>query len=281
MGPAVPELVVGGREIPLGGSTFRIRLLLAADLTDSLEVSLAGSGPASSSVRAGEPVLFRLGGRVRFRGLVERATAALDARLGASAGFQARPEWFGRAASLPREEEYFQVTDSEVAARIADALGLEARIEATSRVHARLLRRGDPLEFLRERARCSGLVLGIREGLIHFTRKLPGTGGAVLPDPSRTGSSRIGSFELGPHSPVRSLRVSRWAEGRTGIIALGEDPGISPLDRLRLLGLGSDYDGHYRVARVRIDSEPGQTACEVFWLDEGMDPALARMENAP
>ncbi len=262
---ALPELNVGGRLIPLAGTACHLDVLLAADQPDRLEASFSGRSLPASLAEAGETVLFRLRDRERFRGRVTRLVTSVDSCRVSTVGFTAHPEWFGLAAALSREEEYFHVTDAEVAARIADALRLEGRIDPTHQLHARLLRQGKPWEFLRARALVSGRIAAISGGRLFFTRGFPG--GTPV-------------WEIGPQSKVLSLRASRYANGRSGWISLRGDPGISPLDRLRLQGFDSACDGFYRAAQVRIRFQRRWISSEVLWQEEGWNLARTSCEEA-
>ncbi len=255
----VPELAIGDRVIPLRGRAFRLEAVLAAGAADSLDVALGVEGAAEIPGRPGEPAVLRLAGEDRFRGSVERASILSGPREGTVLEVAARASWIGRARALPLEEEYREVTDAEVAARIADALGLAGRIDPTPEVHRRLERRGDPLAFLLGRARAAGRLAGIAAGGLHFSARLPA--GAV--------------HEVGPHVPVLAFRASERAGGRSGTVVLAGDPGVSPLDRLRLPGLGPASGGVLRVSRVRIRMGPLGFSVEVSWVEEGADLALA------
>jgi hypothetical protein len=260
-----PELFVGGRSVCLSGQE-RLEALLGADLPDRLTFEWLPGAPGAVAVEAGETVALLIGGSERFRGRVERT----DEVFGSAAGplrFTARPEWSIRAAALPFEEEYAEATDSEAAARLADALGLRARIEPTLRVHRSLLRRGDPIEFLKLRGLASGRLFALGRGNLHFASSLPAD------TPVRA---------VGRGSPIVSSEALKRAEGRRGSFILAGGMAVFPLDRLRLAGFGPAQDGLQRVARVRIAWGSRGIATEVLWIEDERDlPRLSEEDLQP
>jgi hypothetical protein len=155
------------------------------------------------------------------------------------------------------------VSDSEVAARLADALGLAARIEPSSAVHRRLSREGDPLPFLFRRARACGRIAAITSGCLHFA--------------STIASGRF--RELAPGPRIRSLSISAGASGRRGSLVVLGLLDLAPLDRLLLWGFGGGGDGLFRVARARIGFVSGNATTEVTCIEKDEDLAFLREEG--
>jgi hypothetical protein len=258
-----PELTIGDRRIPLAGKSFRLEAVLAAAAADALRVVVEAEESPRFPARVGETAVLRLDGEERFRGIVARATARCASAEGPVVEIEARAGWHERARALPVEEEYREVTDSEAAARIADQLGLAARIEPTSEVHRRLRRRGDPLEFLIERGRPARRLVAVAGGTLHFSSALP-------PGPLE---------EVGPSAPVLAYRAERGPGGRSGTVALAGLAGISPLDRLRLPALGPACEGLLRVRRVVIRLDPRGFSVEVSWVEEGADLCMSALPS--
>lgn len=76
-------------------------------------------------------------------------------------------------------EAYLDVTDSDLATRIANEAGLRAQVDPTSEVHAYVLQRNQThMEFLSERARRIGYELFVEDRTLHFRR--PPRGSAAL-----------------------------------------------------------------------------------------------------
>lgn len=75
-----------------------------------------------------------------------------------------------RLAREPRSRSFQQVTDADVATRIAEEHGLRAEVSATAEVHPYLLQAGQTdLAFLRHRARHVGFSLWVTDDVLHFT----------------------------------------------------------------------------------------------------------------
>lgn len=69
----------------------------------------------------------------------------------------------------PRSRSFQQVTDADVATRIAGEHGLRAEVDPTSEVHPYLLQAGQTdLAFLRQRADHVGFSLWVSDGVLHF-----------------------------------------------------------------------------------------------------------------
>jgi len=68
-------------------------------------------------------------------------------------------------------QAYQQVTDSDLAERIAQDAGLRAHVEATSQVHRHVVQRNQThMEFLAERARRIGYEFYVEDRTLHFCR---------------------------------------------------------------------------------------------------------------
>ena len=256
-----PELTIGDRRIPLEGTSFRLEAVLSAAAADLLVVVVEGEDIPRFPAGAGERAVLRLDGEERFRGVVERAAVRFAPAEGPVVEIEARAGWHERARELAAEEEYREMTDSEVAARIADRLGLAASIESTSEVHRRIRRRGDPLGFLIERGRASRRLAAVAGGTLHFSSALP----------------RGPIEEVGPSTPVLAYRAEQWPGGRGGSVVLAGLAVVSPLDRLQLPELGPACEGLLRVHRVGIRLDPLDFSVEVSWVEEGLDLGRAAL----
>lgn len=252
------EIAFGTRPPLAAGSILSLEGLLAADTADRLEVRAVDGKDAPA---AGDPMVLRLDGLEWFRGRVERTTRLADAAHGPRLLMTARSEWAARAEELPPAEEYFQVTDAEAAARLADALGLEAAIDPTARVHGRLMRAGDPLAFLRARGMTCGRQVAVAGGRLHFRAALP----------------RMPVRDLPPGAALLALRTTELSQGACGAFTLAGLEPYFPLERVRLGVLG-DAEVR-RVVRVSLRAGAGGLATEVVWVQEGVDPARAAAES--
>jgi hypothetical protein len=263
MGRYFPELTIGGRHMHLEEKAFAIESILTADVGDLLKFRAQSERPQSIASAAGEEVILWVGAEERFHGRVERIETSFGPG-GRSAGFLARSEWLERAERLPLEEEYREVTEAEVAARIADALGLEGRIEEAGQVRELLIRRGDPIEFLCRLAGATGRFVAVAAGCLHFASKLP--------------AARL--HEIGPEHRLVSFQAISSADGLSGSITIDGDPGIRPLDRFLLPdALGADLPGRpqlsgtpsgaLRATRVRLVIGGGGIVTEVTFASEG------------
>jgi hypothetical protein len=158
-------------------------------------------------------------------------------------------------AARPRER-YYQVTDAELAGRIASELELVAVVDPESEVHAWVDREGDPLHFLRGRARRAGRHFGVSGGKLFFTRAVP-------PPPDAT--AVIGPLDL--------VALEVWAGGaggRGGKLEAAGDADWQPLRQFQLRGAG-EMDGGYRAVRCAhvLDGSGCRTVVE--FLEEGLD----------
>ncbi len=246
------HLTVGGRDVDLSPrrrleAVFDAAAPSSVCITEgSVRITEASREPQG---RIGEDVVLSWAREERFRGRTDRVSVAA----GFSATMTAREEWADRALRLPPEEEYRESTDAEVTARIADALGLAARIDATEEVHRALTRRGDPIAFLGERARASGRRFALAERTLHFARSLPADG------PVR---------ELEPGARVLSFESTEWRGGGGGSIAVEGFPGIFPLDFLILRGRAAENSVARRVSRVELTWDGRRMATRISWIRE-------------
>jgi len=269
VGGAPFDLLRGGA--PIGGLIIRsVELFLAVDRPDRLEVRYSLSRCVRG--REAEPeVLFdrgcrlqaRLGGRTSFDGSVERTSAGFDARDGAWCSFVAYAHYQELRARVP-EGPYVQVTDSALAGEIARSLGLVPRVEPTTAIHDRIRIAGDPLRFLRRRARACGFELALRPGRLHFQRHLPDRGPTVV--------------RRGP-SGLSSVLVRREGARRSGWLAGPLRAEIEPAGTIELMGFGPGSEGRYRVLRVEHTCPGAGWRTRVEFLEGGLDPGGTKTED--
>ncbi len=167
---------------------------------------------------------------------------------------------------------YFQMTDAEIATRIAGELGLVPRVEATSEVHARIERRGDPLRFLRGRADRAGRVLAITAGMLWPVRALPPSSELAGLAPRR----------LTLDSALLALETEdRGEAGRCGWFEVPFDGGWRPLLEVDIAVSGASWDGRSRVVRCAhtIDADGGRTRIE--FVQERQDGSLPELDSGP
>jgi hypothetical protein len=225
---------------PAGAQVVSADAFLAVDRPDRLELEVLDPGGGRAELLPRSQVDFWLGERRLFSGVLERSGMRRDRHGGrlslvAYAPYEMRRR---RMASDRYCDRYYQMSDAEIAARIARELGLVARVEATREVHRRIERRGDPLRFLRQRALEEGCELGVSGGALYFVRRLSRLAGAgrVL----RLGEGVVG-FEV----------EDRGERGTRGEVEIQGDPGWQPLLGLDLRGAGPPWDGAYLVIRCR------------------------------
>ncbi|HVR74299.1 MAG TPA: hypothetical protein VMT52_08205 [Planctomycetota bacterium] len=240
---ALLELSVA--RIPLDGAdALEAWVFQASDRPDRLEVSLAvdedRAPPFAADPARGVPVSASILGFSVFDGRLERVVHSLDPargtvlRLIACAHYHfLRPSWPG--GLLPH------TTDAEAAARIAIFLDLVPVVSRLDDVHAALDASGDPLVFLRRRARAVGFDLAVTAGRLYFKRELPPVDGVVRLD--RT--SGVVALDL-----AETLLGTDGAGRRTAEVEVHGDPRLRPLVRVELRGLGVRADGWYRVKRA-------------------------------
>ncbi len=216
------------------GGIGRLYFFSGVDRVDRLECDLVGR--AASLVPAlGAEIRLRVPGASRaFVGNVDsvesdRSADGSRTRVVALAALESRRREFGTRT-------FASVTDSEVAAAVADALGLAADLEPTSAVRGRVVIEGDPLVYLKESARALGFQFAVDGGTLRFRRELRGA-------TRRTVDRRRDAILS------ESWSVSRRGAAR-GKIALFGDPTWTPLTRFALRGFGRARDGVVRAERV-------------------------------
>lgn len=120
------------------------------------------------------------GGQARavFRGEI----TALEPEFGEGTHATLLVRAYDRSHRLHRgthSKAYQQVTDSDLATRIARDAGLRAQVDATSQVHRHVVQRNQThMEFLSERAQRIGYELYVEDKTLHFHR--PAQGSAAL-----------------------------------------------------------------------------------------------------
>lgn len=242
---------------------LRTRLWLALDRPDRLEITAVGVG-SEGPPAAGSSFEAALGGETLFRGIVERNTRSIDVLNGAPWSLVAYARYHHlRKGCGP--QRWFQVTDAEAAERLASSLELLPRVERTVPVHAVLEVSGDPLPFLRQRARAIGFQLAVTGGRLHFARELPTDG-----DPWRVAGELdvIGlstEERLGPRGPSRGGRIEVVFE-----------PKLRPLDLLDTKGLDGDGGGLYRSVRVMHTLDASGRRTVVDLVEVGLDDSRWR-----
>ena len=241
----------------------RAVLALAADRPDRLEVELVCDrrGVALESVSPGAGVQLLAGEGELFRGNV--SSRSLEVDRGESVGrFVAYSDYEAHRGGKPRES-YYQMSDGEVAERIACELGLESRVERTSFVHERLDRVGDSLRFLRQRARRIGFELAVTAGTLWFASGLPAVD--ELPFPCTTPMVK-------PDGELLSIHVEDRGElGRGGEIVLAGDDRWRPLVVFEIEGFGAMWDGSYRAIRCIHSRGIDGARTRVVFLERGAD----------
>ncbi|MEM7231819.1 MAG: hypothetical protein AAF517_06575 [Planctomycetota bacterium] len=262
--------------LPDGARIRRADVLAALDRPDRLEIDIVyeateeradESAAMIGALRPESPIELWAGEDQLFSGAVERRTLRSD-RYGtylsavAYSGYQFRRD-------VKSHDVYHRMSDSEIAAQLAEELGLEADVDRSNLIHERLERREDPLEFLRERARAEGFQLAIGSGRLHFRRQLEPNAGGLRAVDRRTG--------------VRELELSdRGWRGRGGRLRVWGDATWRPLDELDLSSYGPAWDGRYLIVRCRHFVDSGGFDTEAEFLEEGADVAAWRGEvSAP
>ena len=117
-------------------------------------------------------------GRPIFKGEI----TALEPEFGQGTHATLTVRAYDRSHRLHRgthSQAYQQVTDSDLAHRIAQDAGLRATVDATSQVHRHVVQRNQThMEFLAERARRIGYEFYVEDKTLHFHR--PAQGAAAL-----------------------------------------------------------------------------------------------------
>ena len=244
-----------------------LEVLQAVDRPDRLEASYIapeadpGGTLAPEALHAGAS----LGGELLFEGRIDRAGWGQDAARGRRRCVVAYAAYhYLRAAR--RREMYYQVTDAEIAHRIASELELVPVVEPVSEVHASVERDGDPLLFLRRRARRSGRHFGVSGGRLYFTQALPDAGEPLALDGTRD---------------LLALEVwrRRGAE-RGGVLETAGDPRWRPLRPFTLDGTGA-ADGRFRAVRCAHRVDASGYRSEVEFLEAGIDVEAWRRGGEP
>lgn len=221
---------------PEGTGILSADVFHALDRPDRLEIEFHQDGgrPNRADPSPGSPIDFWIGDRKLFSGLVERSGLRLD-RTSLRGSLVAYAS-YERRRRLRFQDRYYQMSDAEIATRIARELGLTPMVENTREVYQRLERRGDPLRFLRELARERGFEVAVTEGVLYFAKHLP----------SREPMPRLIEVSDG----VIRLEIEARPE-REGELQVAGSAVWRPLVDFELSGAGSSWDGLYRVLRSR------------------------------
>ncbi len=232
--PASIELTIASEE--LAGCGVRSLLLFqATDRPDRLEARVAPpAGVEPARLLAGLLVTLRVDARAWFGGVVESVRSGIHADSGSWLTVVA----YARYQSLrsATTASYYQVTDEELARKLAGELELVPVVDTTHEIHSRVVVRGDPLVVLRASAARSGNHLAVTGGRLYFVRELPILEEVRPPDFGR----EVLSCEW---------RCSRIGERRGTIETLGSGR-WRPLAGFHLRGAPGVEDGPYRVDRV-------------------------------
>ena len=260
----IPELVCPS--LPGGSAVLRADISMAADRPDRLEIEAVDTDPASGLegrggdlLRPGHPVEILLEDTPLFAGRVERCALRSD-RQGHRWLVVAYSE-YERLRSGKMKDTYFQMSDSEIALQIASELGLRPRVELTLEVFARVERRGDPLRFLRQRARQINFQFAVMNGELLFASEVE-----TLPK---------GPLRLSPGSDLISIEVEdRGLLGRGGCFQATGNPAWRPLREFDVRGCGPAWDSRYHTVRCRHFLGVSGYWCQVDFLEEGTDFAF-------
>ncbi|HLU50214.1 MAG TPA: hypothetical protein VK116_19090 [Planctomycetota bacterium] len=250
-----------------GRRITRASILRAVDRPDRLELDWRDESVEESDGPApGAPIELLVSEDEVFRGVIERVGELRD-RTGWARRLVAWSEWDERRASIARE--HFEVTDSELATRIALALGLKPAVEPTIDVHERISIEGDPLVFLRTRARAHGFELAVASGTLHFAGEIAGAGGRV----ERIVAGR----------DAMEIELEERVRGRYARVVVRGRPRFEPLGTVELSGFGGRRDGRFRVLRVRSRFAGGRFMSELDLLDieSGADLERFRRGSRP
>jgi len=249
---------------------LRAHLYQALDRPSRLEVEVltgrSGGLPGSLPAPVGSRVTLASGGETCFCGVVERCGRRVDADEGPVSWLVAYSDYHRHRLELRRRGSalgpWYQATDSETAERIASALQLVASVDPTTRVHPVVEPRGDPLRFLRERARECGYELAVWDGRLHFVRSLSSPEAACVPS-----SEDVLGFEV-------EERRSGSSTIRGGRLEHAGDWRLRPLLSLDLERLDGGSGGRYRSVRTlhALDRSRFRTVVEL--VAEGFDYSL-------
>lgn len=279
-GPATSQSGLGGSVLEIAGRRAEtselvwLELLRAVDRPDRLEFALPSgsatfSGQSAWLTRGAFVTLVRGGdggavaegglgiieGSGVFEGRVDAVTLRSDTLFGQHIVVSAVAVYhFLRTSS---ERVYHQVTDADIAERVARELELVAVVEASSRLYDRVTRRGDPLRFLRQRAQSANRHLAVTGGRLYFRKTIP----AMSRDALRAKTPELVSFEW----------MERGSAGHQGgkCVVCGNRP-WQPLTVLTLTDFGPAVDGPYRLLRSRQRVDPEGCTTTAWFLDEGL-----------
>jgi hypothetical protein len=215
----IMEIRSGGMSLD-GIEILGVLIFEAADRPDRLEALLAaprGRGAdALDRIQPGGSIRALMGASparrpsVLFEGRTERVIR------GSRAGSRgvtvvAYAEYQDLRAGL-EDSTHRQSTDGEIAEEIARGLGLLPVVEHGGPIHEVVVRRGDPLGFLRGRARERGFELAVSAGKLYFGSEFP---------------------EMGEPYPADASAAFEEIEGaggeREARIAVRGDPRLRPL----------------------------------------------------
>ncbi|MCS5626474.1 MAG: hypothetical protein NZ935_02750 [Planctomycetes bacterium] len=257
--------------LPAGTELLSCELLLTADGSDRLELSFSADevrgGPQAALEACGAGVELTLGHPcgALFRGSIQANGLKWDS--GGTALFLTAGAGHQHSGEFPDPQTYYQHSDSELAEAIASELGLRALVEPTEEVFERVVRRGDRLDFLRERARKIGFELALLPGELFFSSKLPRCAELSGLPAARGVLSRDESLLEFSFRELSGL-------GRGGDFEVRGDPGWRPLQELDIAGMGDPFDGRYRVARARHHWDELGYRTRVDYLETGVDLEL-------
>ncbi|MEC9348095.1 MAG: hypothetical protein VX387_00125 [Planctomycetota bacterium] len=257
--------------LPAGTGLLSCELLLTADGSDRLELSFSADevrgGPQAALEACGAGVELTLGHPcgALFRGSIQANGLKWDS--GGTALFLTAGADHHHSGEFPDPQTYYQHSDSELAEAIASELGLRALVEPTEEVFERVVRRGDRLDFLRERARKIGFELALLPGELFFSSKLPRCAELSGLPAARGVLSRDESLLEFSFRELSGL-------GRGGDFEVRGDPGWRPLQELDIAGMGDPFDGRYRVARARHHWDELGYRTRVDYLETGVDLEL-------
>ena len=232
--PASIELTIASEELA-GYGVRSLLLSQATDRPDRLEARVTPSpGAESAPLLAGLPVTLRVDARARFSGVVESVRSGIHADSGSWLTVVAYTKY--QSLRSTTTASYYQVTDGELARKLAGELELVPVVDTTHEIHSRVVVRGDPLVVLRAAAARSGNHLAVTGGRLYFVRDLPILEEVRPPDFRR----EVLACEW---------RCSRIGERRGTIETLGSGR-WRPLAGFHLRGAPGVEDGPYRVDRV-------------------------------
>lgn len=195
----------------------------ALDRPDRCQVRLSVTRCTTSlpfSERA--QIRLRAQGRLCFAGTVADSRLGFDAREGGWVELTAYADFHYRR--LLTGGWLYQLTDAELARRLAGDIGLVPVVDKTKTIHARVRVAGDALALLRERAKRCGYKMGVTAGKLLFCRSWPlrappkemEHGCDVLGLECRSrGNRKFGTFTVvggGAWQPLSTFRIHDLAE---------------------------------------------------------------------